>query len=252
MILINLTQLTNFNLQDLLLLCSYLALNISIFYLIFACLAILTVTLPFVIFYGRIGKNLNTAAKLVVIAACSSNLYKNQEAVLVRVKMTKTKTNTKIKQLKKKEEYKKLIIKLKKLVIRTQMVIQQRSNQWINHFKLNRNIKITQSFLFGFIFSQLDLNVDDTASNLTQISYGFFLLSLVALICFINVIGFMITYIIIQQGNYEIKYPKLSKIINYYKKSTLIYVSIEVCLCLICLILLVCYSFLLVYSGIKT
>jgi hypothetical protein len=133
------------------------------------------------------------------------------------------------------------------------MVIQQLSNQMIKHFKLNRNIKITQSFsFFAFIFSQLNLNVDETASNLTQFSYGIFLLSLVALSCFLNVLGFMISYILIQQGNYEIKYPKLKKIIHYYQKSTLVYVSIEAFLCLICLILLVSYSFLLVYFGIKT
>jgi hypothetical protein len=113
-------------------------------------------------------------------------------------------------------------------------------------FKL-KNIKITQSFsLFGIVMSQLNLNVDETASNITQISYGFLLLSLIALICFINVVGFMITYILIQQGNYEIKYPKLSKFINYYKKSTLVYVSVEAFLCLTCLILMVfflCYLF---------
>jgi hypothetical protein len=141
---------------------------------------------------------------------------------------------------------------LKKQMIRTQMIIQHQSNQLINHFKLNTNIKITQSFFFSFIFSNLNLNVDDTASNLTQVSYGVFLLSLVALICFLNVLGFMISYILIQQGNYEIKYPKLKKFINYYKKSTLVYVSVEAFLCLICLSLLVGFSFLLVYYGIKT
>lgn len=146
-----------------------------------------------------------------------------------------------------------MILKLKQM-IRTQIVIQHLSNQvclMINHFKLNKNIKITQS-LFGLIMSQLNVNVDETASNLTQISYGFFLLSLVALFCFLNILGFMITYILIQKGNYEIKYPKLRKFINYYKKTSLIYVSVEVLLCLLCLILLVFFSFLFVYSGIKT
>jgi hypothetical protein len=147
-------------------------------------------------------------------------------------------------------------MKLKKQLSRIPIVIQLLSNHVfviINHFKLNRNIKITQSFsLVGFILSQLNLNVDETASNLTQISYGFFLLSLIALICFLNVVGFMITYILIQQGNYEQKYPKLRRFINYYKNSTLLYVSIEAFFCLICLILIVLFSFLLVYSGIKT
>lgn len=122
-----------------------------------------------------------------------------------------------------------------------------------NHFKLNRNIQITQSFaVFGYIFSQLNLNVEDTASSLIQVSYGVLLLSLVALICFINVLCFMVTYILIHKGDYENRYPKLQKFINYYKNTTLVYVSIEAFLCLICLILLVCFSFLLVYYGIKT
>ena len=143
----------------------------------------------------------------------------------------------------------------KKQLIRIPIVIQQLSNHGafiINHFKLNRNIKITQSFsIFNFILSQLNLNIENT-SNLTQISYGFFLLSLVACCCFLNIVGFIITYLLIQKGNYEQKYPMLSKFINYYKKTTLVYVAIEALLCLICLILLVIFSFLIVYSGINT
>jgi heme/copper-type cytochrome/quinol oxidase subunit 2 len=66
-------------------------------------------------------------------------------------------------------------IKIKTTMILTQKVIQHLSKKWMNHFKLNKNIQITQSFsLLGFILSQLNLNVDDTASHLTQISYGFF------------------------------------------------------------------------------
>jgi len=122
----------------------------------------------------------------------------------------------------------------------------------INQFKLNTKITETQSFFFSFIFSQLNLNVDETASNLTQVSYGFFLLSLVALVCFLNILGFMLTYILVKRGNYEIKYPKLKKIIHYYQQMTLIYIFIEAFLCLICLICLAGFSFLLVYNGINT
>ena len=44
-------------------------------FLILACLGLITLT--FVFFSGRAGKILDTAAKLIVIAAGSSNLYKN-------------------------------------------------------------------------------------------------------------------------------------------------------------------------------
>jgi|SRR5882724_8702264 len=119
-----------------------------------------------------------------------------------------------------------------------------------NNSKLNKKFSLSFS-LYGLLFSQLNVNVEDTASNLTHFSYGIFLISLVALCCFINIMGFLITYILIQKSNYEIKYPKLRKFINYYKKSSLFYVTIEALLCLTCLLLLVVFSLLYVYSGIK-
>jgi hypothetical protein len=76
---------------------------------------------------------------------------------------------------KKREITKKM--KLTKQMSRIPLVIHKLINHVfliINHFKLNRNTKITQSFLFSFIFSHLNINVDETASYLTQISYGFF------------------------------------------------------------------------------
>jgi hypothetical protein len=77
---------------------------------------------------------------------------------------------------KKREITKKM--KLTKQMSRIPLVIHKLINHVfliINHFKLNRNTKITQSFLFSFIFSHLNINVDETASYLTQISYGFFI-----------------------------------------------------------------------------
>jgi len=65
-------------------------------------------------------------------------------------------------------------MKLKNQMIRTPKVKQNLSNQLINHFKFNKNIRITQSFLFSFIFSNLNLNIDESASNFTQFSYGVF------------------------------------------------------------------------------
>jgi hypothetical protein len=166
--------------------------------------------------------------------------------LFVKYKVIVNKNKIKIKQQKIKKI--KMIMKLNRQMIRSINVIQQLMNQMINKFKLNTNIKTTQSFsLFSFVMSQLNINIDETASSLTRVSYGVFLLSLVGLLCFINVLGFMITYVLIQKGNYEI--IKLSKIINYYQKGTLLYVAMEALLCL--LILLVFLSFLILYNGIK-
>ena len=116
--------------------------------------------------------------------------------------------------------------------------------------QLAKNNNLTSSFMFPLILSKLDINVTDNHSSLTQISYGVFLLSLIALFCLINIIGYMIVNIIINKVDYEKRYPRLSKIINYYRKMSLIYISIDIILCLICLLLLVFFSLSIIYIGI--
>lgn len=110
---------------------------------------------------------------------------------------------------------------------------------------------LNYSFSLPLILSNLNINVGNDDSNLVQLSYGVFLISLVALICFIKIIGYIIVYFLIQSSNYEIKYPRFSKYINRYKKVSLIYFAIEVLLCLICLLLLVFFSLLYIYSNIN-
>ena len=68
------------------------------------------------------------------------------------------------------------------------------------------------------------------------------MLSTIAFFCFINVIGYILAYYLIQQLEYETKYPKLSKYINRYKNFSLIYFSVDVLLCLVCLLMLIYFS----------
>ena len=116
------------------------------------------------------------------------------------------------------------------------------------HLIKNKN-KFYYSFSLPLILSYLDINIPEGSSSITNLSYAVFLLSLIGLFCFINVIFFLLVYIIIQKGNYENKYPKLKFLINIYKKNTLIYVAIEAFLCLICFLILIFYSFVFIYSA---
>ena len=79
------------------------------------------------------------------------------------------------------------------------------------------------SFLFAWILSNLDINVNSSNSDITQLAYGVFLLSLVAILCFLNIMGYLLAYYFVLKGNYESKYPKLAGIINYYKKINLVF-----------------------------
>lgn len=127
-------------------------------------------------------------------------------------------------------------LNLKVMIIR-QMIIRLLNKTEINY---------SQSFSLPFILSYLDINIPENASTLTNYSFSVFLLSLIALLCFLNVLGFLVAYILIQKGDYENKYPKFKTIINYFKKTTIFYVIIEGLICLICLLMLIVFSILYV------
>jgi hypothetical protein len=105
------------------------------------------------------------------------------------------------------------------------------------------------SYIFPIILSKLDINLNDLEPS-KQVFYGYFLLSLVALFCFLNIIFYILGYYILQRGNYEEKYPRLKPFINFYKNTNIILIIVESILCLICLLLMLIFSFLFVYSGI--
>lgn len=108
----------------------------------------------------------------------------------------------------------------------------------------NNNVKYL--FSFPFVLFNLDINVDDSDPIITQFAYGVLLISLVAFFCFTNIAGYVIVVYLIQKSNYETKYPKFTRLINYYKKVNLIFLSIEIILCFICLILLISFSLLFI------
>lgn len=108
----------------------------------------------------------------------------------------------------------------------------------------NNNLKYL--FSFPFVFYNLDINVNDSDPIITQFAYGILLISLVAFFCFINIAGYVIVIYLIQKSDYETKYPKFARLINYYKNINLVFLSIEILLCFICLILLIFFSLLFI------
>ena len=84
----------------------------------------------------------------------------------------------------------------------------------------NKDKTSLQSFSLLLILNQLgiDNNTFEITSNIGQIFLGFFLLSLVATYCLINIIGYIIVSIFLIETDVENKYPKFRKIINYFKK----------------------------------
>ena len=80
----------------------------------------------------------------------------------------------------------------------------------------------SQSFVLPFILSYLDLGspLGEVESRKLEFYITLLTLSIVLLLSLTGILGSLITYILIQKGDYENKYPKFKRIINYYKKGT--------------------------------
>ena len=128
------------------------------------------------------------------------------------------------------------------------------TKQVMNHLmKIKNKVNsLKHVFIFPWIISNLDIQISDSDSSFMHFAYSVFFLSLVSFFCLVNIVGYSITYYLIQKGNYENKYPRISKFINRYKKGTILLYIIEVVLCFICLSILIIFSFLILYSNIKS
>ena len=141
-----------------------------------------------------------------------------------------------------------MTLKMEKLVHLAAVV-----NNIISSFTQQTFLSVRQhysySFALPFILSKIDINASNLDTVLTKFSYGVLIISIIALLCFINVFCYTLTYVFIQKGlKYENKFPTfLKKIINYYKNTTLLFIVLEGILCLICLVLLVYFSLLILY-----
>jgi len=70
----------------------------------------------------------------------------------------------------------------------------------------------------------------------------YFTLSLVAFLCFVNVVGYLTTIYLLGKYNVEEKFcllEKFKRIIKYYQRSTLLFIFIEGILCTFCLLFII-------------
>ena len=139
-------------------------------------------------------------------------------------------------------------VKKVNLTIVTTMIIKLIKNL-VNLVNKNHKNKYHYSFILPLIFSKLDIDVSNI--KVTDFSYAILILSIIALYSFINIIGYMVSYIYIQNGNLEMKYPRFKKIIAYFKKSSLFFITIEVIIVIFCLLTLIISSLCFIYMGIK-
>ena len=98
--------------------------------------------------------------------------------------------------------------------------------------------------LLKYILQVLDIKPPEGSEYLADLSFGVFILSLLALLSFLNITGYFLSLHLIQRYDFTTKYPKFKKIVNFYEKSSLFLILMETLFCLGCLTFLVISAFM--------
>jgi len=115
-----------------------------------------------------------------------------------------------------------------------------------------KNITQRQSIILPLILNFLDIKIPEGSENLTNYTFGVMIMSLVALLCFINVLGYFISLYILDKYNIETRFPRLNKIKSYYQKSTIIFIIFESLFGILVLLFLIITAYLYLKSVLVT
>ena len=81
--------------------------------------------------------------------------------------------------------------------------------------------------MFKYIIYFFGLELPDNIAPLVENGFNVALICLVILLCFINVFGYLIAFYLIEYYHIDKKYLKFKGILNYFKKSSWIFLIFE-------------------------
>ena len=128
--------------------------------------------------------------------------------------------------------------------------------QIFNFFKLRETLdtyfSVKQySFLLPFILNNLDIKIlppssdsENIFNDIHNLAVSFFILSLLVLFAFSNVVANLTVIILRYKYDLDSKFPKFKWIFKYFEKYSYIWIIIDLILCLIFLFPLNSYNFI--------
>jgi hypothetical protein len=73
------------------------------------------------------------------------------------------------------------------------------------------------AYIIPFIFTNLNPNVSRATEPLVSYAFSMFMLNFIILICFVNIVGYILSIYLVNKYDIEIKFPKFKRYINFYK-----------------------------------
>lgn len=105
---------------------------------------------------------------------------------------------------------------------------------------------IKHAFIVPFFLNKVGIANSNNPDPILQYCISMTVLLLIALFCFINVFGYLLSLYILNKYNIENKYPRLSLFINYFKKTSQLMIIIECSLGFVSLIMMLLLNILLI------
>lgn len=105
--------------------------------------------------------------------------------------------------------------------------------------------------LLNYILDILGMSIPENSEFIVVYSFNVFILLLILLFSIINVLGYLISIIIIQKYEFKQKYPLFTKIIVFYEKRTLFFFLFELFIVFSILLFLLVYSYMKFFSHLN-
>jgi hypothetical protein len=110
-------------------------------------------------------------------------------------------------------------------------------------------VVVTNNFKFAyflpFILAKFSPNITPETEPIISYSFSMFILSLLVLICFFNVVGYILSIYLINKYDIETKFPKFKWYINFYNSTSKFFLVLEIIVAFVTLLFIVLINFFL-------
>lgn len=104
-------------------------------------------------------------------------------------------------------------------------------------------IKYKSVYFLPFILAKFNPNISVETEPFIRYSFSMFLLSLLVLICFFNIIGYILSMYLISKYDVENKFPYFKWYIKFYSSTSKFFLVLEIIIAFVFLIFIVILNF---------
>jgi len=127
------------------------------------------------------------------------------------------------------------------------VILKNKINKLKKNYLLNK-YKSLKSFNLLFLLNLFNVEIPNSEEPILGFAFSVFILLLIALLSFINILGYFFAIYLLNNNNFKdkiSKYTRIIKILQYFEKSSLLIIGIEVFFVLASLIFLIILSLII-------